>query len=195
MDTQRHTESQVARLVRENQKLVEYMVNRTMSRCHVGTMEREDLVSWGNLGLLQAARAWDPARGAFSTLACKAIERMLIRGVQREWHPGEAARTVSLDEPVDGDSAGRVIRFGDTLVDVDRDVEREALLGLDTRAVRRAVAALPAEERRLLVRRYWHEERASELAAEAGMTRQGIYQREWKALRSLRDQLAPALAA
>src|SRR5262245_21313058 len=92
-------ERDVERLVHDHQKLVHYQVNRYLQRYFVGDMEREDLVSWGMIGLLHAARAWDPERGAcFSTLACRAIERMIIRGVRREWKPERAAATVSLDE-------------------------------------------------------------------------------------------------
>src|SRR5262245_15168303 len=101
------SEREVERLVRDNQKLVSYQVSRYLKRYFVADMEREDLVSWGMIGLLQAARAWDPARSrSFSTLACKAIERMIIRGVKREWKPERAAVTVSLDETVFG-VAGR----------------------------------------------------------------------------------------
>jgi DNA-directed RNA polymerase specialized sigma subunit len=57
------TEADVERLVSENQKLVQLVVNRYLTRYYVGTMEREDLISWGMLGLLQAARRWDPERG------------------------------------------------------------------------------------------------------------------------------------
>src|SRR5581483_5863241 len=90
------SEAEVDQLVRQNVKLVDYMVNRYLKRYFVGSMEREDLVSWGMIGLVQAARAWDPARSAsFSTIACKAIERMIIRGVSREWRPDEARATVS----------------------------------------------------------------------------------------------------
>src|SRR5207253_9149336 len=73
---------------------LDYMVNRYLKRYFVGDMEREDLVSWGMIGLLQAARAWDPERSrSFSTLACKAIERMIVRGVSREWKPEDRKST------------------------------------------------------------------------------------------------------
>src|SRR5207253_4038688 len=88
------SEAEVEQLVRDNQKLVDYMVNRYLKRYFVGDMEREDLVSWGMIGLLQAARAWDPERSrSFSTLACKAIERMIVRGVSREWKPEDRKST------------------------------------------------------------------------------------------------------
>src|SRR5713226_10161561 len=97
-------EQDVEQLVRENHKLVHYQVSRYLQRYFVDGMEREDLVSWGMIGLVQAARAWDPERAAsFSTLACRAIERMIIRGVRREWKPKQAAATVSLHEIISGE--------------------------------------------------------------------------------------------
>src|SRR5436190_7692000 len=99
------SDAEIARLVDDNRKLVEYMVNRYLKRYFVGSMERDDLVSWGMMGLVNAARAWDPARSrSFSTLACRAIERMIIRGVNREWHPERESTSVSLDALISGNS-------------------------------------------------------------------------------------------
>src|SRR5919202_2537310 len=105
MATALRSEAEVDRLVHDNRKLVDYMVNRYLKRFYVGTMERDDLVSWGMMGLVNAARAWDPARSAsFSTLACRAIERMIIRGVNREWRPEREQSTVSLDQLISGNT-------------------------------------------------------------------------------------------
>ena len=46
------SEAEVARLVAENEKLVDYMVNRYLKRYFVGSMEREDLRSWAMIGLV-----------------------------------------------------------------------------------------------------------------------------------------------
>ena len=62
MATALRSEAEVERLVSDNRKLVDYMVNRYLKRYYVGTMDRDDLVSWGMMGLVNAARAWDPAR-------------------------------------------------------------------------------------------------------------------------------------
>jgi len=56
------SEAEVERLVSENQKLVHLVVNRYLKKYFVGTMEREDLVAWGLIGLVQAARFWDLER-------------------------------------------------------------------------------------------------------------------------------------
>src|SRR5260370_40977670 len=91
-------------------------------------MEREAFVSWGMIGLVHAARAWGPARDAsFTTLAYKAIERMIVRGVMREWKPEQAAVTLSLEALLSGEeTGGRDERFIDRLAD-DQDLEQEML--------------------------------------------------------------------
>src|SRR5918992_5804373 len=133
------SEADVTRLVNDNRKLVEYMVNRYLKRYYVGTMEREDLVSWGMMGLVNAARAWDPSRSEFSTLACRAIERMIIRGVNREWRPEREQSTVSLDELISGGHAeGSEDRFVDQLPD-DENVEHSLLDAEREVAVRSAL--------------------------------------------------------
>src|SRR6266851_219936 len=184
----RRSERDVEQLVRENEKLVHFEVYRYLQRYFVGDMEREDLVSWGMIGLVQAARAWDSERAAsFSTLACRAIQRMIIRGVRREWKPERAAATVSLDELLFGEEqAGSPERFVDRLT-ADQDVENELVHGEAQAAVRSAVAQLPAPDRQLIERRYYEEVPVTTLAQEWGVTRQGLYMRQRRALRQLRD--------
>jgi RNA polymerase sigma factor (sigma-70 family) len=190
------SEREVERLVRENEKLVHLVVNRYLQRYSVSGMEREDLVSWGMLGLMHAARAWDPARsGSFSTLGCKAIERMIARGVMREWKPAEAAVTVSLDALVsEEESGGREDSFGELLAG-EQDVEGEILTDASRAAVRAAVAELPEPQRRLIEMHFYEEVPVAEAAVALGLSRQGAYERQRMALRKLRSTLFPAYSA
>jgi RNA polymerase sporulation-specific sigma factor len=187
------SEAEVERLVSENQKLVQLTVSRYLKRYFVGTMERDDLVSWGLIGLLQAARAWDPGRGAFSTVACRAIERMIMRGVRREWKPDQAAATVSLDELLGGEEAGSPERFVDRMGGA-LNVEGHYLDHESRVAVRAAVAALSPSQRRLIERHYYEEIPIAALAEELGVSRQGLYVRQRQALRQLRAALSTATA-
>jgi RNA polymerase sigma factor (sigma-70 family) len=188
------SEAEVERLVSENQKLVQLMVSRYLQKYFVGAMEREDLFSWGLIGLVQAARCWDPGRGAFATIACKAIERMIVRGVRREWKSEQAAATVSLDELMAGDEAGgQPERFVDRVVD-EQDVERELLEGASRAVVRSAVAKLQPAERRLIERRFYEEMPVERLAEEMGVSRQTVALRQRVALRQLRAALSAACA-
>jgi RNA polymerase sigma factor (sigma-70 family) len=179
------TTATVDRLVHENERLVNYMVNRYLQRYHVGSMEREDLISWGLMGLVKAARAWSPERGvAFSSLACKVIERAIIRGVQREWKPDQAQVTVSLDAQTMGDDSSSTL--ADFLPAVEHgDVET----GL---AVRDAVARLSDSDRELIRRRYYEGRSLSEVGQAMGLSGMGVLARERGILRRLRRTLAPA---
>ena len=178
----------------ENQRLVHLLVNRYLKKYFVGGMEREDLISWGLIGLVQAARAWDPERGSFSTVACRAIEWMIVRGVRREWKPEQAAATVSLDDPLLGEERiGNQERLVDLLA-AAQNVEGE-LLDSETRAaVRAAVAQLAPQQQRLIERRYYEEVPVATLAEELGVSRQGLYMRQRQALRQLRVALSAAAA-
>jgi RNA polymerase sigma factor FliA len=187
------SEMEVDRLVRENEKLVYHQVSRYLKRHFVGAMEREDLVSWGLIGLVQAARLWDPQRASFSTVACKAIDWMIARGVRREWKPDQAAATMSLDHLIAGDETpGAQERFVDLLA-AEQNVEGELLDGETRAAVRAAVAELPASQRRLIERHYYEDVPVAMLAEELGISRQGLYARQRQALRRLRAALSRAV--
>jgi RNA polymerase sigma factor (sigma-70 family) len=187
------SEQDVDRLVRDHEELVQYAVNRYLKRYFVGAMEREDIVSWGMMGLLCAARAWDPARASsFTTLACMAIDRMIIRGVKREWKPEQAAVTVPLDALLMGEETeGRDDRFIDQLSS-DQNLEQEMLDSETRAAVRSAVAALPAPQRRLIERHFFEGIPMTQIAHELGLSRQGAYLRQRLILDRLRAVLDAA---
>jgi RNA polymerase sigma factor (sigma-70 family) len=181
----KQTSPSVDRLVHENERLVNYMGNRYLQRYHVGTMEREDLISWGFLGLVKAARVWSPDRGvAFSSLACKIIERAIIRGVQQEWKPDQAQVTVSLDAQTLDDEGGAPL--SDFLPAVEHgDVETRL-------TVRDAVARLSASDRELIRHRYYEGRSLTEVGRAMGLSSMGVLARERNILRRLRLTLAPA---
>jgi RNA polymerase sigma factor (sigma-70 family) len=186
----------VERLVHENEKLVHSVVSRYLKRYFVPGMEREDLVSWGMIGLVNAARAWDPERaGSFSTLAYRVIERTIARGVMREWKPEQAALTVSLDAAVSGEETGEPEESFLELTAGEQDLERDILKDATQAAVRTAVAGLPEAQRRLIELHFYEEVPVAEAAEALGVSRQGAYQRRRDALRKLRSALFPAFSA
>jgi RNA polymerase sporulation-specific sigma factor len=188
------SEDQVERLIRDNERLVDFVVNRTMRRRPVGSMERGDLVSWGFLGLVQAARVWDPARGhTFSTLAVKVIERMISRGIRLEGAMDGRSMMVSLDALLDPDESadGAALRHLDQ-VRADTSVEAALLEAEDRLVMAHAVAELTPEQQWMLQQRYYEERTLAEIAAETGTTRQAVHLRERTILATLRRKLQPA---
>jgi RNA polymerase sigma factor (sigma-70 family) len=138
---------------------------------------------------------WDPQRGAFSTVACKTIEWMLRRGIERECRAERAVALISLDELLSGaEPGGQHERFVDRL-EADQHVERDHLEDATQAAVRSAVAALPPFERRLIERHFFEDVPIARVAAELGVSRQGLGERRRKALRKLRTILDASIVA
>jgi len=182
-------ESEVQRLVTENRMLVEWTVNRYLSRHVVTGAERDDLVSWGLLGLLSAARAFDPGRGLrFSTLATLAIERSIMRGaMQAESRHG---RTLSLDEALADKGSGE----GETRwVEMIRDehAEREMDRTEEHAVLRHGLSRLRPEQQHLIQAHFFHGYSLADLARQWGTTRQAVAGQLRRALKSLRRSLEP----
>lgn len=71
------TRAEEARLVREQTKTVEYY-----ARKYAGYgVAHEDLMQEGMIGLLAAIRAWDPERGALSTIAGQYIRSQIRKAL------------------------------------------------------------------------------------------------------------------
>jgi RNA polymerase sigma factor (sigma-70 family) len=77
----------------------------------------------------------------------------------------------------------------------DEHVERDHLAGEMKAAVRAAVARLPSFERRLIERRFFEDAPIARIAAELGVSRQSLGERQRKALRRLRTTLDPSIDA
>jgi RNA polymerase sigma factor (sigma-70 family) len=186
-------EEAVSRRVQENRKLVEFAVSRYMKRYHLEGIERDDLISWGLLGLYYAAKAWDTHRGlAFSTLAMTAIERMIVRGVRAERRGRSSSTTLSLDALLGEEEDGTTERHLDQLPDEGVTIE-EQILRLETQLeLRQAVAELSPEQQWVVEQRYYQERSLREVAAETGTSRQAIHFRVQSILRTLRRKLSAA---
>lgn len=183
-------DSDVQRLVNDNRTLVEWTVNRYLDRHVVTGAEREDLVSWGLMGLLSAARAFDPSRGLrFSTLATLAIERSIMRGAMQA--DSRKGRTLSLDEALSEGGPGE----GETRwVEMIRDegAEREMGRTEELALLRRGMSRLRPEQQRLIQAHFFQGYSLADLARQWGTTRQAVAGQLRRALKSLRRALEPA---
>jgi RNA polymerase sigma factor (sigma-70 family) len=177
-------------LVSENHSLVEWSVNRYLSRHHVQGIERDDLVSWGMMGLLSAARAFDAGRGLrFSTLASVAIERSILRGAMQAGNQNSGA--LSLDEALSESSAAEgETRWIETLR--DDGAERQITRTEELQELGRAMDRLRPEQQRLIRLHFFQGYSLADLARQWGTTRQAVAGQLRRALRSMRRGLEPA---
>jgi RNA polymerase sigma factor (sigma-70 family) len=136
--------AQLAELYKQNTGLLYTLARRYRGRDPM--VGDEDLMQAGFLGLVAAVDAWDPERGAWSTIATGYIMNAMrgavgIRGTRQRAHLG----AVSLDAPIgeDGDTARADLLADESLPDSD-----ERIIGDERRAaVRAAVGRLEARKR------------------------------------------------
>lgn len=121
-------------LIQRNLPLVEHIVNRVSARFPRG-VERDELVQAAMVGLIEAARRFDPRRGvAFSTFAGRRIEGSILDGMRAScWTP----RTVRSHQR---EIATAELRLQDRLGRRANELELADELGvsLDELAARRA---------------------------------------------------------
>lgn len=89
-------------IIAENETLIHHVIQRLGFVPPLGSLEYDDYVQWGRVGLWRAARGWDPARGAWGSYAATCIRHEIFKGVRRERLREE---WTSLDAPAAKDSA------------------------------------------------------------------------------------------
>ena len=138
-------------------------------------LDVEDLAQVGMLGLMKAARAFDPERGQFSTFATWWIRSAIGRAAEKALRPGGLARLDALDrEAVD-----------------DADGPADDMIAVETAAaVWGAVDALPEKDREVIRARFEEGVSQSRIGERLGVTRTRAYQREKRAVERLREMLA-----
>lgn len=179
-------EPEVRRLVDDNRSLVEWSVSRYLDRHVVSGAEREDLVSWGLLGLFSAARAFDPGRGLrFSTLAALAIERSIARGAMQA--SSRRNQTLSLDESLNDTSGDGETRWAEMIP--DEGAQRDMTRTEDLTLLRRAMTSLRPNQQQLIQEHFFQGHSLADLARQWGTTRQAVAGQLRRALRTLRRSL------
>ncbi|BCS80616.1 sigma-70 family RNA polymerase sigma factor [Anaerocellum diazotrophicum] len=116
------TESQRQLLIVDNLKLVYHVANKFMPCPNGYYYEVDDLVSEGYIGLVVAAKNYDPAKGSFSTYACKVIESKIKRSLPKY----KLSYAISLDSPVSKEPEEDTSTVADIISD-GYSVEREMI--------------------------------------------------------------------
>lgn len=138
-----------------------------------------DMISEGCLGLMKAARTFDPDKGfRFVTYAGSAIGQHVIKAIQRH----KRSRYDSLDELVYGDGEGTETTWKDTLVSSDTPDDKPALKML----ICRLLECLSFKERTIINLRFFDGLTLDEVGVRVNLGKERVRQIETKALRKLR---------
>jgi RNA polymerase primary sigma factor len=184
-------------LLRLNRLLVRKVAHVYLARA--GTLELDDLLQEGALGLLRAAALFDPEHGTrFSTYATPWIRQFMVRAIAATgtiihipcnvpWSEALPAMVVSLDQPIGEDGGTSRRDFAPDPVDVEETV----IASVWSHAL---LATLPLQEQVVISARCGFDAAGPQtlraIGARCGFTPEGVRQIEKRALRKLRRLLA-----
>lgn len=165
--------------------------------------DREDLIAWGVLGLVQAARRYRGDMGApFGAYAARRVRGQVFDALRdRDPLTRTERRAFREQQRVDADLPQPFVEISlDRLAELaDGDVpdRGEARTGPDARwpVVARALAALPPLERRVLILAYARAQTLREIGLAVGMSESGVCRVRARALRRLRSACATEIDA
>jgi RNA polymerase sigma factor (sigma-70 family) len=181
------TKHEIERIVQENAGLVSTLVGRTLRLFPrlPGGYDREDLYSLGNLGLLSAARTFDPERGvAFSTYAYRCIDHAIAGVLKREWN--QQIHCISLSQ-VFTDEEDNPLE--DQIADSATNAVADALSHFDRDILEKAIARLPEREAQVIRLLYFEGESVLQVAKQWRVTSQAVQNMHLRSLKALRLQL------
>lgn len=152
-------------------------------------MDLEDFHHVAFLALLDALEGWDAGAGSFLTwyglrLKSAFAEATGQRTQKAKRDPLQAA--ISLDAPLT-DTEGDPLALEDVIADAQAEADLEAVESREQRvALAKALDALQAEQRQVVILRYCQGLTVEQTAARLHMTRQEARRTEQSALRALR---------
>lgn len=167
------------RLVRENIKLAYWVVEKLLHRGAFGLHELEDMQQEALIGLMRAARSYDPEQGTgFSTFAARVMQNQIwqVAVKNRRNKRGGGVKTYSLDANAwhanysDDSERTNVANF----VPSEQDVEAETLTSEAAEAMAKLVLLICRERDGKWFLRHAAGESQTAIAGEYGVTKQTV---------------------
>lgn len=135
-------------LVERNLRLVVYIAKK-FDNTGIGI---EDLISIGSIGLMKAAKTFDPTKNIkLATYASRCIENEILMFIRKT---GNLKSEVSIDEPLSVDWDGNELLLSDVLCAEEDGISRGLDHEEDRRQIREALYNLSERERRIIVLRF-----------------------------------------
>lgn len=173
-----------------------YAIAATLRKKMPPHVDVDDLVGDGMVGLLQAAAAFDPAKGvSFASYAGRRVRGAMLDGLRDRDHISrshrarlaaagrDAPRVVSIDAPMARDGDGHVADLGEMLSDVRHREKHIAASG----QLAELLAPLGCLERVVLRLRYGHGWSLLDIGEFVGLSESRIQQISKASMARLRD--------
>ena len=172
-------------------------------RYHIPSMDIEDLVNEGSIGLMKAIEKFDSSSGnKLITYASWWIQQFIGRAICEKGRAirlpqnkakelGDRYTVLSLDTPVESQDSGSSKTIGDNVADMwSQSPEAEAICNVIKEAVVKALDSLSVRDAEILRMRYGFNSREpmtlDEIGDRCNLSKEGVRQIEEKALRKLK---------
>lgn len=120
---------------------------RLSKRFVYSSLDREDLLSAGSLGLLKAVDSYDISKGVeFTTYAIKCIDNAIINYLNAN---NKYINNLSIDDAIYYNKEGKEIKLVETLMD-DKDIEEEYIEKEIYKILRQLIEELSERDRTLI---------------------------------------------
>lgn len=172
-------------LIEHNLRLVAHIVKKY----HTTSVEQDDLISIGTIGLIKAVSSFDAKKGIrFATYGARCIENeilMYFRSLKKTAHD------VSINDPIDTEKDGNSLTLMDVIAS-DNDIVDDIDLAIKISKLRKFLLNLNDRERRIIQMRYGLDNTQPltqrEVATKLNISRSYVSRIEKKALLELREE-------
>ena len=174
------------KLIKHNLRLVAHITKKYKN----STIDNEDLISIGTIGLMKAIKTFDYSKGnSFSTYASRCIENEILMSFRSN---KKNVQTIFFDDIISTDKDGNNLSLYEVLCDnapsVDNKIENKILYSKIEKIV---LSKLEPREKEIIIKRFGlfgeQPKTQFELAKEINISRSYISRLEKKAIKTIKD--------
>ena len=174
-------------LIEHNLRLVAHIIKKYYS----SSVQQDDLISIGTIGLIKAINTFDPDKGTrLATYAARCIENEILMQFRAQ---KKTAQDISVNEPIDTDSEGNPLTLMDIISTEDEIVEDIYKITMLKKLSTEVGRIKDPREKSIIMMRYGLDGMRPmtqlEVSKKLNISRSYVSRIEKKALRLLRDAL------
>lgn len=174
-------------LIEHNLRLVAHIIKKYYSN----SVQQDDLISIGTIGLIKAINTFDPDKGTrLATYAARCIENEILMQFRAQ---KKTAQDISVNEPIDTDSEGNPLTLMDIISTEDEIVEDIYKMTMLKKLASEIERISDPREKLIIIMRYGLDGGKAmtqlEVSKKLNISRSYVSRIEKKALKSLRKAL------
>lgn len=174
-------------LIEHNLRLVAHIIKKYYSN----SVQQDDLISIGTIGLIKAINTFDPDKGTrLATYAARCIENEILMQFRAQ---KKTAQDISVNEPIDTDSEGNPLTLMDIISTEDEIVEDIYKMTMLKKLASEIEKIPDPREKSIIIMRYGLDGGKAmtqlEVSKKLNISRSYVSRIEKKALKSLRKAL------